>query len=198
VIDRIRTSQRLGLAVCAASLVLAAAGGPTPAAAQSIPVACAQALAYQKTAATDSLSAQSRYDSALAGLTANQGCRDAEMHLVNEAYLLSMRAPAEHDLHVGNWRQDLTRANMLLTQCANWPTLKGKKVAIDCDTQRRYNAQVAKTLDAIDRRTPAPAATAGARPPAPTPTPTPSGYRPPPPPQLSQPVGPSPSPTPHR
>ena len=196
-IDRIRISGRLGLALCAASLLLAAAGGPTQAAAA--PNACAQALAYEKTAASDGASTQARYDSAVAGLSANQGCRDPQMHLVNEGYLLSMRAPAEHDLKVGNWRQDITRADMLLLQCTNWPGLKGTKHAADCETQRRYNAQIAKQLDSIDRRTPAPMPTAstsaGYRPPAPTPTP--SGYRPPPP-QLGQPAGPSPSPTPHR
>ena len=190
-------SGRLGLALCAASLLLAAAGGPMPAAAA--PNGCAQALAYEKTAASDSVSTQARYDSAVAGLSANQGCRDAQMHLVNEAYLLSMRAPAEHDLKIGNWRQDITRADMLLLQCTNWPGLKGTKAGIDCGTQRRYNAQIAKQLDGIDRRTPAPmpsaSTPAGYRPPAPTPTP--SGYRPPPPPQLGQPAGPNPSPTPH-
>ncbi len=196
-IDRIRISGRLGLAVCAASLLIAVAGAPKPSTAA--PDACAQALAYEKTAASDSVSTQARYDSAVAGLSANQGCRDPQMHLVNEGYLLSMRAPAEHDLKIGNWRQDITRADMLLLQCTNWPGLKGTKHAADCETQRRYNAQIAKQLDSIDRRTPAPApaspAPGGSRPPAPTPTP--SGYRPPPP-QLGQPAGPSPSPTPHR
>jgi len=188
VIDRIRISGRLGLAVCAAALLLAAAGGSPPAAAA--PNACAQALAYEKTAASDGVSTQVRYDSSVAGLSANQGCRDPQMHLVNEAYLLSMRAPAEHDLKIGNWRQDFTRADMLLLQCTNWPGLKGTKHAADCSTQRRYNAQIAKTLEGYDRRTPAPM--------PPAPTPTPSGYRPPPPPQLGQPAGPTPSPTPHR
>ena len=196
-IDRIRTSGTLGLAACAASLFLALAGGPRPAAAA--PDACAQALAYEKTAASDGVSTQARYDSAVAGLSANQGCRDAQMHLVNEAYLLSMRAPAEHDLKIGNWHQDITRADMLLLQCTNWPGLKGTKHAADCETQRRYNAQITKTLEGYDRRTPAPApaspAPGGSRP---APTPTPSGYRPPPPPQLGQPTAPNPSPTPHR
>jgi hypothetical protein len=178
-------------------MLLAAAGGPSPAAAApTMTGPCAEALAYEKTAASDTLAAQQRYDSAVAGLTANQRCRDSQVHLVNEAYLLSMRAPAEHDLKIGNWRQDLTRANMLLLQCTNWPGLKGTKAGIDCDTQRRYNTQMAKTMDGVDHppATPSPAPGQGYR----SPTPVPSGYRasPPPPPQLSQPVTPNPSPTP--
>ena len=188
-IDRIRISGRLGLAVCAASLLIAVAGAPQPG--RAAPDACAQALAYEKTAASDSASTQARYDSAVAGLSANQGCRDPQMHLVNEGYLLSMRAPAEHDLKIGNWRQDITRADMLLLQCTNWPGLKGTKAGNDCATQRRYNAQITKTLDGIDHRTPAPMPTMSA-----APSPTPAGYRPPPPPQLGQPAAPSPSPTP--
>jgi hypothetical protein len=136
-----------------------------------VPDGCARALALEKTAASDSVTAQARYDSAVAGLAANQSCSDSQMHLVNEAYLLSMRAPAEHDLHVGNWRADLTRANMLLLQCSNWPGLKGTKAGIDCDTQRRYNVTIEKTLDAIDhppaRATPPPPPPAPASRPAP-------------------------------
>jgi hypothetical protein len=189
-----RPLRRLALALAAAALV-AAFAAPTPALAA--PSGCDQALAYEKTAASDSVGAQARYDSAVAGLSANASCRDAQMHLVNEAYLLSMRAPAEHDLHIGNWRRDLDRANMLLTQCANWPGLKGTRAGGDCDTQRRYNEVIAKTL-ALPPPTPIPA---GTPPPGyryASPSPLPSGYRPPPPPQLSQPVGPNPTPTPRR
>lgn len=194
--DRPLGRPTLALAAAAAVLVAAfAAPAPAPAA----PASCDTALAYEKTAASDSVSAQARYDSAIAGLSANQGCRDAQMHLVNEAYLLSMRAPAEHDLHIGNWRRDLDRANMLLTQCANWPGLKGTRAGGDCDTQRRYNDVIAKTL-AMPTPTPGPIPTPppGYRLASPAPSPVPSGYRPPPPPQLSQPAGPNPSPTPHR
>jgi hypothetical protein len=108
------------------------------------------------------------------------------MHLVNEGYLLSMRAPAEHDLKIGNWQRDLDRANMLLTQCTNWPGLRGTRAGIDCDTQRRYNTIIAKTLNAPSPTprpaTPAPVTTAAPPGPArsamPLPTP-PSPNRPP-------------------
>lgn len=107
-----------------------------------------RALTLEKTAANDAVSRQAAYDAAVAGLAANQSCPDAQMHLVNEAYLLSMRAPAAHDLHVGDWRRDLARANDLLLQCANWPGLKGTKAGQDCVTQRQYNGIIAKALTA--------------------------------------------------
>ena len=146
--------------------------------------ACRQALAYEKAAASDSASRQAAYDSAVAGLTANQRCADAQMKLVNEAYLLSMRAPAEHDLKIGNWQRDFARANMLLAQCTNWPGLRNTRAGIDCATQRRYNEIVTKTL--TSQPTPAPSMR-----PAP-PTPPAGGSSMP----LPRPATPIPSPTP--
>jgi hypothetical protein len=158
------------LALIAATSV---AAFPSPGAAEVQPnAACAQALAYEKTAANDSVSRQASYDSAVAGLAANQRCNDAQMKLVNEAYLLSMRAAAEHELKVGNWQRDLTRANMLLTQCANWPGIRGTPAGTNCLTQRQYNAIVEKTLSAKPTPRPAPSgapASPGAASPAPAP-----------------------------
>jgi hypothetical protein len=158
--------SHLALAV---AVVLAIAGALPAAAAPSPPEACTRALALEKTAANDAVSRQAAYDAAVAGLAANQGCPDAQMHLVNEAYLLSMRAPAAHDLHIGDWRRDLTRANDLLLQCANWPGLKGTKAGQDCVTQRQYNGIIAKAFTA----------------PSPTPAPAPRGPAPPTPPAPS-------------
>ena len=181
------------LALAAALIVAASvASVAAPAQAQQQPnSACDQALAYEKTAANDSSTRQAAYDAAVAGLAINQRCNDAEMKLVNEAYLLSMRATAEHELKVGNWQRDMTRANMLLTQCTNWPGLKNKKPGIDCDTQRRYNDIIAKKLatppptarpatPAPAMTSPAPGTTGGAARPTPAPLPTPpSPNRPP-------------------
>ena len=159
---QIRLSAQLALAAAAAVAFAAVlAPLPSPAAPND---ACNQALAYEKTAANDSVTRQAAYDSAVAGLSANQRCNDPAMKLVNEAYLLSMRAPAEHDLHLGDWKRDLTRANMLLLQCTNWPDLRNKKAAIDCATQRRYNDIVAKTLSTQPTPLPAPSAAATAGP----------------------------------
>jgi hypothetical protein len=181
VIVQIRATAAMTLAA-ATAIAFAFVVAPRPASAASD---CAQALAYEKRAANDSTTAQARYDSAVAGLTANRNCHDSQMHLVNEGYLLSMRAPAEHDLKIGNWQRDLDRANMLLTQCTNWPGLRGTRAGIDCDTQRRYNTIIAKTLTTQPTpppATPTPAATAAPPGPArsamPLPTP-PSPNRPP-------------------
>lgn len=120
--------------------------------------ACAQALRYEKASADNSMSPQQAYDATVAGLDANKRCADAQEKLVNEAYLLSMRAPAEQQLRIGDWQRDFSRANMLLMQCTNWPGLKGTRAAIDCDTQRRYNLQYAKTATAPAASSPLPSA----------------------------------------
>jgi hypothetical protein len=147
----VRLPALAAAAIVAASIV--AGPGARPAGAAD---ACSRALEYEKAAATDKASAQARYDSAVAGLAANASCGDAQMHLVNEGYLLSMRAPAEHDLHIGNWQRDLDRANMLLTQCTNWPGLRGTAAGTNCAAQIRYNGIIAKNL--TSQPTPAPAA----------------------------------------
>lgn len=165
---RLPVQLALAVAVALATAIAPEPGGAAP----GPPDACAQALAHEKTAANDAVSRQTAYDAAVAGLESNQGCSDAQMHLVNEAYLLSMRAPAAHDLHVGDWRRDLTRANDLLLQCANWPGLKGTKAGQDCLTQRQYNAIIAKAL-AAPAATPAPRGPA-APPPPPPPPPSPA------------------------
>jgi hypothetical protein len=144
--------------------VLAFAAVLAPVSAPAAPLdACYQALAYEKTAASDSVTRQAAYDAAIAGLAANQRCPDAQMKLVNEAYLLSMRASAEHELKVGNWQRDLTRANMLLTQCGNWPGLRGTKAGTDCLTQRQYNQMIEKTLTTLPTARPAPSGSPAVR-----------------------------------
>jgi len=186
----------LAAAVCAG--ILTAAGAPRTASSAPDP-GCTQALAYEKTAAQDSVSAQARYDSAVAGLAANQTCRDAQMHLVNEAYLLSMRAPAEHDLKVGSWQRDLQRANMLLLQCTNWPGIKGTAAGANCATQMRYNATVATNFTATPAPIPAQPIPSGA--PASAPSSAPAGASPAPgtsvaSPRLGPAVAPPPPPNP--
>ncbi|HEX3550119.1 MAG TPA: hypothetical protein VHT53_07070 [Candidatus Elarobacter sp.] len=153
-----RASRTFSSIAFVAALVAAGVAAGTPRPSLAAPDACQRALDYEKAATQDSASAQARYDSAVAGLAANASCTDAEMKLVNEGYLLSMRAPAEHDLHIGNWQRDLERANMLLTQCTNWPGLRGTSAANNCTTQIKYNGVIAKNLTA--QPSPAPAASA--------------------------------------
>jgi hypothetical protein len=175
----------------ALAVVLAPLGAPAAPAAPND--ACHQALEYEKTAASDTVSRQASYDSAVAGLTANQRCADAQMKLVNEAYLLSMRAAAEHELKIGNWQRDFDRANMLLAQCTNWPGLKGTSAATNCATQRQYNQIMTKTITTVPSPRPAPpGASPAAMPTPPAPGPARSAL------PLPQPVAPNPSPTPRR
>jgi hypothetical protein len=161
---------------------------PAPAAPDVAPnEACKQALDYEKAAASDTVTRQASYDSAVAGLSANQRCNDAQMRLVNEAYLLSMRAAAAHELKIGNWQRDMDRANMLLAQCTNWPGLKGKLAGNNCATQRQYNQIMTKTITTV----PSPRPASPAAMPAP---PAPGAARTAVP--LPQPVSPNPSPSP--
>ena len=184
------------LALAAAVAVAFAALAPLPVlAAPESPgpnAACDQALRYEKVAATDTISRQASYDSAVAGLSANQRCSDPQMKLVNEAYLLSMRAAAEHELKVGNWQRDLERANMLLTQCANWPGLRGTKAASDCTTQRQYNQITAKTLTTVPSPRPAASPSGMPAPASPAPGASPARTAMP----LPRPVAPSSQPSP--
>ena len=165
-------------AVLVARWAPALAGPPTP---HPIPPACQQALAYEKIAANDSLAAQAAYDAAVAGLEVNQRCSDEPMRLTREAYLLSMRAAAEYALNIGNWRRDLSRAGMLLANCANRLDI-ARSVGDDCRRQARYNADWLKKTLAQPTPTPRPYATqppgSSSAPPrpviAPPPTPNPS------------------------
>jgi hypothetical protein len=161
------TARLAGSALLGLSLT---AIGPAAAGAAPMPDPCLQALAFEKSAAIDSNSAQARYDSAVAGLTANTRCTDQQMRLVNEGYLLSMRAAAAHDLHIGDWQRDMTRANSLLTQCTGYPGIAKTRVADDCRTQMQNNKKVADiyAAQAAASARPKPSATpaAGASPPA--------------------------------
>jgi hypothetical protein len=191
-------TRRSGLPALGAALavVLAAAVAPLPVPAAPAPTPdvppnqyCKQALDYEKAAASDSVTRQASYDSAVAGLSANQRCNDAQMRLVNEAYLLSMRAAASHELKIGNWQRDMDRANMLLAQCTNWPGLKGKPAGNNCAVQRQYNQIMAKTMTTVPSPRPA---SPSAMPTPPAPGPARSAM------PLPPPVSPNPSPTPRR
>jgi hypothetical protein len=142
----------------------AAAAPPSPAAPPARD-ACADALTYERTAASDAVTRQAAYDSSVAGLTVNQTCANPQQRLVNEAYLLSMRAAAARELNVGDWRRDLARANQLLTQCSSTQGL-ARKAADDCRTQLQFNHRYEAAATAP--------ATGASPPPAP-PSPRPPG-----------------------
>jgi tetratricopeptide (TPR) repeat protein len=101
--------------------------------------ACGRALNLQQRAAQAAISRIASYDASIAGLAENARCGDDAKHVVNEAYLRSTLAAAEHDLNVRDWRAELRRADDLLAQCETMPALRGTSVAADCVAQRKFN-----------------------------------------------------------
>jgi energy-coupling factor transporter ATP-binding protein EcfA2 len=104
---------------------------------------CTRAVEQQRLAADATITRQTSYDAAVAGLAENAKCDDTPAKIVNEGYLRSTLAAAEHELGVGNWKADLDRANQLLARCQTMPELKATKAAADCLTQRRFNERAA-------------------------------------------------------
>ncbi|HEY6237067.1 MAG TPA: hypothetical protein VIW69_18335 [Candidatus Elarobacter sp.] len=163
---RARASALALLAAVACAGALVAAGQPVEAEPPARD-ACAEALRYERTASSNAVTRQAAYDSAVAGLTVNQSCANPQQHLVFDAYLLSMRAAAAHDLNVGDWRRDLARANDLLAQCTTTPGLARTKTADDCRTQLQYN----RSFEAAAVASPPPSPPASPRPASPSPRP---------------------------
>jgi tetratricopeptide (TPR) repeat protein/energy-coupling factor transporter ATP-binding protein EcfA2 len=105
--------------------------------------ACERALNQQQRAARATISRIASYDSSIAGLDENARCNDDAKHVVNEGYLRSTLAAAEHELSLGDWRADLKRADELLARCETLPALHGTSIAADCAAQQKFNASAA-------------------------------------------------------
>ena len=158
----------VAVAVCAGGVL-----GRTAPAGAAPRDACADALGYERAASADGVSRQAAYDAAVAGLTINQTCANSQQRLLNEAYLLSMRAAAAHDLNVGDWRRDLARADALFTQCTTTPGLANTQAAKDCRTQLTYNRRYEAAANASPAPTTAPALPGPASPGPASPSPKP-------------------------
>jgi hypothetical protein len=102
---------------------------------------CRRAVEEQRLAAGTTISRRAAYDASVAGLAENAKCENRTARIVNEGYLRSTLAAAEHDLGLGDWKADLKRANALLAQCETLPDLQTTKAPADCAAQRRYNEQ---------------------------------------------------------
>lgn len=103
---------------------------------------CTDAGKAERAAAAAGISDRAQLQYAMAGLAANEKCEDETEHLLNEAYLLSMKAMAEHAVG-GDWRSDFNQANALLVQCQTTPGLYGTKTGAHCETQEGYNIRAA-------------------------------------------------------
>lgn|GEM_PF-4968675 len=104
---------------------------------------CSRAVEQQRIAADATISRQASYDAAVAGLAENAQCGDRAARVVNEGYLRSTLAAAEHELGVGDWRTDFKRADELLARCQTMPELQATKAPADCLAQRRFNERAA-------------------------------------------------------
>jgi tetratricopeptide (TPR) repeat protein/energy-coupling factor transporter ATP-binding protein EcfA2 len=132
--------------------------------------ACTSALDQQQRAARATITAIASYDASVAGLADNAKCDDPVKRVVNEAYLRSTLAAAEHELNVRDWRAELNRADALLTRCETLAGLRGTSVAADCAAQRKFNEGAAAQwtpLSASPPPSPVPK-------PSPAPSPTPA------------------------
>jgi energy-coupling factor transporter ATP-binding protein EcfA2 len=103
--------------------------------------ACRRALDDQKLAAETTISRRASYDASVAGLAENARCGNRAARLVNEGYLRSTLAAAEHELGIGDWKADFKRADALLMQCETLPQLQATTAPADCLAQRYFNEQ---------------------------------------------------------
>src|SRR5581483_9929835 len=92
----------------------------------------------------DPVRTQAGYRAANDGLAANAHCQSPPMQLVTGAYLLSLKAEAEHDLNIAGWDATFHQADDMLARCST--TLRGlpDNVARNCATQLNANNELAK------------------------------------------------------
>jgi len=112
---------------------------------------CADANKQEHIAAAKSSTYRVAYRAAVAGLAANEKCTDDNEHLINQGYLLSMKALAEHGLGDEEWRTDFNQANQLLVECQTKPGLYGTRPAAECETQEKYNISAETNWDIESR-----------------------------------------------
>jgi hypothetical protein len=111
---------------------------PTPA---NISEPCLRALQYAARAWRQlaDRAALEAYNASVEGLASNRDCRDAPLHLSNEAFLYAVRPPSEYELGFGDWRGDLAHSDDLLRLCLIRPGLRGTPAENRCRTQLRNN-----------------------------------------------------------
>jgi|ERR1700681_276528 len=102
---------------------------------------CRRALEEQRLAADPTISRRASYDASVAGLAENAKCGNRQSRIVNEGYLRSTLAAAEHELGLGDWKAEFKRADQLLAQCETLTELQATRAPADCLAQRRFNEQ---------------------------------------------------------
>jgi len=101
--------------------------------------ACGVARSYLNQASqfSNTYSYRKAYDAAVVGLRANHTCKDARLFIVNEGYLLSTKAIAEHFINKGDSSRDLNRAIDLLKRCRTMAPTLGRTVSDLCAQQEQ-------------------------------------------------------------
>lgn len=95
---------------------------------------CDAALAYEKKAANAS-GAQTTFDLAVSGLHYANLCTDHDLQVINQGYLLSFKAYAEHQLSSGDSATDMNQAITLLAECQALTGAYGTHVGAQCESQ---------------------------------------------------------------
>jgi conflict system STAND superfamily ATPase len=143
------TPQPTARPASARSVAAAPARHPVVAAAATASVGnganagCRRALEEQRLAADATISRRASYDASVAGLAENAKCGNLPARIVNEGYLRSTLAAAEHELGLGDWKAEFKRADRLLAQCETLPELQATTAPADCLAQRRFNERAA-------------------------------------------------------
>ncbi|HEX3467555.1 MAG TPA: hypothetical protein VHT05_05700 [Candidatus Elarobacter sp.] len=90
----------------------------------------------------DQARTQAGFKAANDGLAAADKCQSPPMKLVDQAYLLSLRGEAEHDLDIPGWDHTFRDANDLLTRCATTLGRLPGNVSRNCTIQHNSNDQL--------------------------------------------------------
>jgi len=91
----------------------------------------------------DPVRTQAAYKSVNDGLAADARCQSPPMQLVTQAYLLSLKAEAEHDLNIAGWDHTFGQAGDLLNRCSTTLRSMPGNVARNCAAQLNANNQLA-------------------------------------------------------
>lgn len=79
------------------------------------------------------------YADSLRGLEATKSCKDRTAGLVDEGFLLSMKAMTEHFVTHEDYSRDLDRAQALLERCRKMESKVGLAMSARCEAQEQQN-----------------------------------------------------------
>lgn len=86
------------------------------------------------------------YDASMLGLEADETCRDGRAKIVNQGFLLSTKAMAEHFLSRGDFSTDLNHAINVLERCRAMAPKLDRTVAGLCEKQEQSDIETDRRL----------------------------------------------------